>query len=113
MATDAADGFTVLDWIGTIVTGFAALPLLLFPFKSRSLLGIYKDLGSLDDLPILTRLVTSHWFPVLLGLLVVTGVSAGLQARPLGRRRAFIVGAFVLAGVGYGRRAGLIGGIVL
>jgi hypothetical protein len=99
----SAQGFTVLDWLGTVVAGFSAFGLLLFPLAGRTFASMFRDVGSANHLPALTRLVISGWLPVILGLLVVSGVVAGVRAAtPLSRRRAFIVGAFVLGGVGFG-----------
>jgi hypothetical protein len=91
--------FTTLDWIGATVAGFAALGLLAFPVAGRAFTLMYRDFGS-STVPALTRLATSWWFPVALGLLSVTGLSLGFRATALQRRRMWVVGAFFLAGIG-------------
>ena len=100
---EAAQRFTVLDWLGTVVAGFSAVGLLLFPVAGRSFGSMFRDLGSGSHLPTLTTLAISGWFPMLLGLLVGTGVVVGVRPTvPLARRRILIVGAFVLGGIGFG-----------
>ena len=95
--------FTALDWIGASVAGFPALGLLLFPLAGRAFASMFRDMGSPDRLPTLTRLAVSGWFPPLLGLLVVTaGANCLRDALPLPTRRAFIIGAFLLGAVGLG-----------
>jgi hypothetical protein len=63
---------------------------------------MFRDFGSAERLPALTKLAISVWFPVVLGLIVLTGVLVGVRrALPLARRRAFIVAAFLLGGGGF------------
>lgn len=100
--TQKPEPFTILDWVGAVVAGFSALGLLAFPVAGRSFATMFKDLGSPERLPALTRLAISGWFPVVLGLVVGAGVTFGVRrASALGRRRAWIVGAFVVGGVGF------------
>jgi hypothetical protein len=102
-ADGSAQQFTVLDWIGTVVAGSTGLGLLLFPFASRTFASMFRDFGPAANLPALTRLVISGWFPMLLGLVVIAGVVAGVRrAGSLSKRRAVLVGAFVLGGVSFG-----------
>jgi hypothetical protein len=97
-----SDGrFTALDWIGTAVTLLAALGLLYFPIAGRTFAGMFADFGGARPLPTLTALAISWWFPLALGLATGGGVALGLRrASTLGRRRAWIVGAFLFAGLG-------------
>lgn len=97
-----SERFTVLDWIGVVLAAFSAVGLLLFPVAGRTFAGMYKDFGSSGDLPGLTRLATSAWFPPLLALFVGASIAMGLRRRPLGVRRAWVVSAFVLGGVSFG-----------
>jgi len=99
MGTEAAEGFTVLDWIGTMITGFGGVLLLSFPLLGEGFADVFRDMGT-AHLSLLTKLATSIWFPILLGALVVTGAAAGLHAQGLQRRRTLIVAAFALACVG-------------
>ena len=95
--------FTVLDRLAVVMAGFNLLGLLLFPIAGRSFAGMFEDLGSRANLPLLTRLATSTWFPLALALPVAASLVIGLQARrPLPRRRAWVVGAFVLGGLAFG-----------
>jgi hypothetical protein len=95
--------FTILDWIGTVVAGLFGLGLLAFPLVARHFAAMFRDLGSSNHLAGLTSLVVSTWFPMLLGLVVVTGITAGVRnTLPLAKRRALIVGAFIFGAVGFG-----------
>lgn len=94
------ESFTTFDWVGVILTGFATLGLLLFPFVGRTFSVMFEDLSDKGALPLLTRLATSAWFPLLLALPGGVGLALCLQRRrPLGHRRACIVGAFVFCGI--------------
>lgn len=94
--------FTVLDWLGTVVAGFSALALAMFPITGRSFAGMFNDLGSRAELPLLTRLATTTWFPLLLVIPVVTTLALGLRGRhALSTRRLWIVSAFLLGGVSF------------
>ena len=74
-----------------------------FPIAGRSFAGMFEDMGSRATLPLLTRLATSAWFPLVLALPVAAFLVFGRQAcRPLQRRRAWVVGAFVLGGFAFG-----------
>jgi hypothetical protein len=100
---ERAGVFTALDWLGMMHAGFSALGLLLFPVAGRSFGSMFRDLGSGEQLPALTKLAISGWFPILLGLVVLSLVLTGLRrALPLSRRRLALVGAFVLGGAGIG-----------
>jgi MFS family permease len=105
MSIDAklAPGFTVGDWIGTVIAGFAATGLLLFPVVGRSFASMFRDFGDANELPALTRLAISGWFPAALGITAVVGLGAGTRrSARLSRRRAFIVAAFIVGCVGIG-----------
>jgi hypothetical protein len=102
MPVDTPKPFTILDWGGTVVAGFSAVGLLSFPVVGRSFAAVFRDFGDAERLPALTRLAISGWFPIALGLVVGTGVTLGVrQASDLGRRRAWIVGAFVVGAAGF------------
>ena len=93
--------FTTLDWIGTVVASFNAVGLLSLPVTGRSFASMFHDFGTGDHLPALTKLAISWWFPATLGALVLGGVVMGVrQPAPIQQRRAWIVGAFVLGGIG-------------
>lgn len=91
---------TALDWIAALVAGTNLVALLAFPVIGRSFGAIFQDLGG-ANLPLLTRLATSFWFP---GAMAVPGAAAlamALRAKvPLATRRAWIIGAFATAVAG-------------
>ena len=96
----ASERFSTLDWIGAVFASFSAFGLLMFPLAGRTFAGMFNDLGSRETLPLLTKLATSMWFPVVLAVPVIAALIMGFrQNRPLTSRRAWVVGAFVLAGV--------------
>jgi hypothetical protein len=99
-----AGSFTVLDWIGALFAGKAVIGLLAFWFVAgRSFESTFRDLGSAEQLPMLTRIVISSWFPTTVGLIAAVGLALGIRpGAALRRRRAWIVGAFVLGGAGLG-----------
>lgn len=94
-----ASAFTVLDWIGVVLAGLAAVGLLGFPIVGASFGGMYGDFGS-QALPLLTRLAVSLWFPPLLGALVAAAIAVAVTRRAsLTVRRGLVVGAFVVGAV--------------
>jgi hypothetical protein len=97
-----AEPFTSLDWIGVVVAAFSALVLAMFPLAGEAFAVMLKDFGSADDLPVLTRLATSTWFPMALAFPVIAALLTGVRGRgPIARRRAWIVAAFVLGCAGF------------
>ncbi len=97
------ESFTTLDWVGTIVAAFAGVGLLLFPLAGRSYAAMYRDFGSHEQLPALTKLATSGWFPTVLATVVVSCMVLGVfrPGTPLSVRRAWIVGAFLVGCAGF------------
>ena len=92
--------FTTLDWIGVVITGFETLALLLFPLVGRSFARMFADFGG--ELPALTKLVLTGWPPICFAIATALGLALGLRpASKLQRRRAWVVGAFVLGGLGF------------
>jgi len=92
--------FTVLDWIGTLVTGAAIAGLMLFPVGSYR--KIFQDFGSPQDLPLLTRIVLSPGFPLVLALPALVSIGLGFrERRRVSRRRTWVVAAFGLACLGF------------
>ncbi len=76
------------------------LALLLFPVAARSFAGMYRDFGG--PTPVLTQLVLAGWIPIGVAVPSLAALALGAFNRTLGRRRAFVVGAFALGGVGLG-----------
>lgn len=93
---DATDGLTAGDWIGVVLVGLCAVFCFQFPFiVGPPFAKMFRDFGS--ALPPLTELGLTTWFPLMLGLnpaSVAFYAVAGQHS--LKRRRALIVGAFVL-----------------
>jgi hypothetical protein len=88
--------------MGIVIASFAAIGLMLFPVAGATFSGMFKDVGAGKDLPLLTKLATSAWFPLLLVLPIVACLALGLRRKsPLVVRRAWIVGAFALGCVSF------------
>ena len=89
-----------LDVAGIVTAGLGAVGLFLFPLASGPFAAVFKDLGN-ADLPALTRIALSTWFPLSLGAIVSCGAVLGLRGGgSLARRRALILGSSVLAAGG-------------
>ncbi len=96
------DRLTTLDRMGIVIASSTAIGLMLFPVAGATFSGMFTDVGASKDLPLLTRLATSAWFPLLLVLPVVACLVMGLRRKtPLAVRRAWIVGAFALGCVSF------------
>jgi hypothetical protein len=97
--TTSPQQFTVLDWIGTLVTGSTIAGLMLFPVGSFRT--VFHDLGSPQDLPLLTRIALFPGFPLILALPALVSFALGLRPRHrLSQRRMWIVAAFSLGCLG-------------
>jgi hypothetical protein len=93
--TPKAGEFTVLDWIGAVLTCFSAMALVSFPIAGREFGSMYQDFGATDP-PLLSKLAISAWFPPVLGAVVVAMITLGLRPRAsLTQRRAFFVSGFI------------------
>jgi len=94
---ESPQSFTILDWIGALVTGGSVFGLVGFPLVGSTYVGMYEDFGASASLPLLTRLVISGWFPPLLAATAAAPLALGLRpSRPLAQRRLWVVGAFLL-----------------
>jgi hypothetical protein len=88
--------------MGIVIASFAAIGLMLFPVAGTTFSAMFEDGGAGKDLPFLTKLATSAWFPLLLVLPVVACLVMGLRRKnSLAVRRAWIVGAFALGCVSF------------
>jgi hypothetical protein len=90
-----------LDWIAAIAAALEAAALFVFPLVGRSFAVVFRDLGG--ELPLLTRLAISPWFPLSLAALVGAGIAVGARTKtnaPL--RRGMLVGAWVTGGLALG-----------
>jgi hypothetical protein len=93
----SAAAFSVLDWIGAIVSGLATLALFVFPVAAGSFRAMYADFGG-GGLPALTDLVTQPWAGPVMALLPLGLLAVGvLPTIAVGRRRLAVVAAFVLS----------------
>jgi hypothetical protein len=97
-----AEELTALDWIGAgLALMTAAFPTALPLTVGPAFQGMFQDFGT-AELPTLTQLVLSSWFPPLLGLVPLVLLASVVVARPMlttRARRGLIVGAF-FAGFG-------------
>lgn len=105
MPADAAatsrQQFTVLDWIGTLVAGATIASLGVLPLAGFG--GIFRDLGSTADLPLLTRMALMPGFTLVLALPAAASLALAFRARSrLSQRRTWIVAAFILGCLGHG-----------
>lgn len=94
---DEISELSALDWIGVGLVGLGSLFCFLFPFLiAPAFKQMFADFGG--ELPDLTQLGLTVWFPLMLGLNPAS-VAFYAVAGPLtpGRRRVFIVLAFVLS----------------
>lgn len=101
-STTTRERFSVLDWIGLLLTLPGVLVLLAAPVTvTPPFREMFSQFGSEELLPAITRLVMAPWCPpvMALGPLVLAGLSASSRF-PIGKRRVFGVAAFflVLAG---------------
>jgi hypothetical protein len=89
-----------LDIAGIVTSALGAIGLFLFPLASAPFAAMFKDLGG-AELPVLTRVALTAWFPLLLGGIASTCAFLGARLRgSISRRRALIVVAVLVAGAG-------------
>jgi hypothetical protein len=94
---DDANALTALDWIGAFIVAGGVMFCVSFPWSiGAPFRAMFGQLGAPPSgLP---GLVLSSWFAPVLGLVPAAMLSLGLLPRqPIGRRRALIVAAFVVA----------------
>lgn len=97
-STTTSERFTVLDWIGLLLTLPGVLALLTAPIAiTPPFREMFINFGSEASLPGITRLVMKPWCPPLMALmpLVLAGLSASSRFS-LGTRRLFGVAAFFI-----------------
>lgn len=100
--TDArANAFTVLDWIGTALAASALVGLAALPLGGFR--AMFRDLGSPETLPLLTRVALLPGFTLVAALPSAALLALGLwRSQPLVRRRVGVALSFVLACVAIG-----------
>ena len=93
---------TALDWIAVLLVCAGALFCFLFPFLiAPRFAKMFADFGG--ELPNITQLGMTVWFPLMLGLNPASIVFHALSGKhTLTKRRLLIVGAFVMAMVACG-----------
>jgi type II secretory pathway component PulF len=94
-----SDGLSALDWIGAIAAAVVACFSLAVPIVvAPGFAAMFADLGG--EIPGLTRLVLSTWFPPLFAVPPVALLAGAMmpgKARSIGARRGLIAGAFLAA----------------
>jgi hypothetical protein len=93
----AASRFTALDWIGVAVTALAALGVMLVPHVvAPPMIMMYEDFEA--ELPTITRLVVTGWFPLLLAQLpLVTLLLALIRRHSMVAARMLVLAGFALS----------------
>ena len=93
--------FATFDWIAAIAAALEASALFVFPLVGRSFAAIFRDFGG--ELPSLTKLAISLWFPLLLAALVGAAIAIGAHTKTSAPvRRGMLVGAWVTGGLALG-----------
>jgi hypothetical protein len=92
--------FGVLDGLGAALAALGALALATFPTAGGNFAAMFEDFGSLSELPLLTRLATTTWFPLLLAATVAGMLGVGFGRRAPARRY-WLLGAVVLGAAGF------------
>jgi hypothetical protein len=95
--TTAGEELTALDSVGAVIAGLGAVFCFLFPvFVGPRIQKISADFGG--ELPAITQLVLTLWFPLLLWLTPTSLIVLALVLRTSsGVRRGLLVGALVLS----------------
>ena len=90
--------FTVLDWIGCVLTAIMILILFGFPVTAAAFSEMFEDFGG--ELPTLTAIVLIPWFAPLLGALaacIFVMQWIDWAKHHLKRRRILVAGSFLFA----------------
>jgi hypothetical protein len=98
---------TALDSIAVVLTATEAAVLFAFPWTwGQSFQRLFAEFGvGVASLPLLTRLVLTAWFPLLLGALTTAGTMIGsipIVPLSLSTRRWALVGTFAFGGAALG-----------
>lgn len=90
--------FTVLDWVGTIMSAVGVIFLLSWPWTyGRAFSSMFADVGG--PLPAITSIAIGGWIAPLVGIVAGALIVSGCfrKAASLNRRRVSIVIGFVVA----------------
>ena len=88
-----------LDWLGIGVTALMTLRLVTFSLADWR--GMFRDFGSVEDLPLLTRTVLLPWSTLVLATPGVASIAMAVRVRRRhAQRRRWIVAAVVSAFIG-------------
>jgi hypothetical protein len=99
MVSDSKEQLTALDWIAVLITGLLIIAIASAPFSvSVVFLEMFESFGgTLEELPLVTRLALSPWYGLLSPLPSLSVLVWGLFSHaPLVWRRAAIVASFCL-----------------
>jgi hypothetical protein len=97
------DDLSPLDRLRAGIALFLAAALISFPLTFGARFGkMFRDFGSLADLPSITRFALAPWFAPLLGLVAALPAVAALGGRsaPIGARRRLVGLAYLLGALG-------------
>jgi hypothetical protein len=89
---------TTIDWLLAILAMAIAGTLVVLAFFGRSFAKIFADLGA-DDVPLLARLASSTWVPLLCAAAIGSLAAIGVFVPVAVTRRACLAVAIVLGGL--------------
>jgi hypothetical protein len=90
---------TVIDWLLVSLAMAIAGALVVLALFGRSFAKIFADLGTTDAVPLLARLASSTWAPLLCGAVVGSLATVAALVPAAGTRRAWLAAAIVLGGL--------------
>ncbi len=91
--------FALFDWAGVAFAGLTIARLVAFAGADWKTL--FRDFGSLGELPLLTRIFLVPWVRIVPALLAAASLAMGFRSRRRqAQRRIWIWGAFIIALVG-------------
>jgi uncharacterized BrkB/YihY/UPF0761 family membrane protein len=98
---DTSEAPTAGDLIGAMIGLVVALGLISFPSTTTEHAKMLADFGRVDRMPLLTQLALGRALPIGLGVVVLAMIAyAARSRRRLVERRAILVGAFAVGGLG-------------
>jgi len=92
--------FTIFDWLAVGAVGLAVLFCLQWPFLAAPQFAkMFADFGG--ELPDLTQLALTTWFPLMLGLNPASVVFHALSQKHTLARRRLLIGAALVLSLGF------------